>query len=946
MIMQAMRKGAVLSLLSLLIVACVAVVPDASRQSSAPDYLSWPQEESDFKPDPNVRYGVLANGMHYALMRNTEPENTASIRLRIAAGSLQETESQRGLAHFLEHMAFNGSKHFAEGEAVKALQRKGLAFGPHTNAHTGLQETAYLLELPSVDESTMDTALRFMRDVADGLTLDQGAIDRERGVILSEERQGDSPERRAFNARWKAIYTGHVAAERLPIGDMQVVRTATRELLADFYNRYYRPERATLVLVGQFDLDAMEARVKAGFGDWQRGAQSDGSYGKIDHPPLRAMKHVEPNLPDDAVINWISNPDDAPDTSANRRERDIRELALAVLNRRLGRVGRETDAPFVSAQASRGVLRGVATIATLSVNARPGHWAQALAAAEQELRRTLQYGVRQDEVDREISVLKTQLDDAAAKADTRYNKALADAISDNLNERRVLTHPRDDVGIFDRTVQGLSAATVTESLRRVFEDEPSLIFVSSSQTIQGGDEGVRSAYLSAHNVAVAADADLKAKPFPYTSFGTRGSVASRQEVADLGVTLVRFANGVRLNIKPTNFEKDTIGVKVRFAGGYLALPRRSAGLYWALPFSFVEGGMNKLTAEELDQTLAGRTAGADLSLDESTFELAGDTNGRDLNLQLQLLAAYATDAAYRGQGLARLQGAAENFFKQYSSSPGRVLAREIGAIIRSGDGRWRFPNLGELQAIAMGDVKAVLDPALRGAPVEITIVGDVSVDTAIEAVANTFGALPQRRGDDHTGRDVHFPTKRERLQFVHEGRSDQSVAYVGWAAPDFPSNPRLARTIVLMREMIKVRLNDEFREKQGATYSPFASSWASGSIPGYGFVSAGSETPPAQVDAFYETIDRIAKELRDGAFDEDLITRARKPIIETAQKDRHSNNFWANALANAQTRSWTIPAIRSFLDDLGTITKAEVVSAARRFLVDQRRVEIRILPKK
>jgi len=894
-----MRKGAILSFVLLVLAACAGLAPNALQPSSAPDYLSWPHEQSDLRPDANVRYGMLANGMHYALMRNGEPQNTASIRLRIAAGSLEEAENQRGLAHFLEHMAFNGSKNFAEGEAVKALQRKGLAFGAHTNAHTGLQETVYLLELPAVDDGTMGTALRFMRDVADGLTLDQGAIDRERGVIISEERQGDSPERRAFNDRWKSIYAGHRAATRLPIGDMQVVRTATRELIGDFYSRYYRPERATLVLVGQFDLDTMEAKVKAGFGDWQRGTQADGAFGAVDHPPLRAADHVEPNLPDDVVLSWISSPDDAPDTGENRRVRDIRDLGLAVVNRRLGRVGRQAGAPFVSAQASRGVLRGIATIATLSLNARPGHWRQGLAEAEQELRRTLQFGVRQDEIDREITVLKAQLDDAAAKADTRYNKALADAIIDNVSERGVFTHPRDDVALFARSVHDLTAATVTAALRNCFDGDPSLIFVSSGQAIEGGEAEVRAAYLSGHAVAVAAEPEIKAKDFPYTAFGTPGTVASRQEVGDLGVTLVRFANGVRLNVKPTSFEKDTIGVKVRFAGGYLALPRKSIGLYWALAFGFSEGGLAKLTAEELEQTLAGRIAGADLSLDEDAFELAGNTNDRDLNLQLQLLAAYATDPAYRGQGLARLQGAAENYLKQYSSSPGRVLSREIGAIVRSSDPRWRFPSLAEIQTIAMHDIEAVMAPA-----------------------------------------------KPQRLQFSHEGRADQAVAYAGWAGPDFASNPRLARTVVLMRDMIKVRLTDEFREKQGATYSPFASSWASGSIPGFGYISAGSETPPAQVEAFYQTLDRIAKDLRGGNFDDDLMTRARKPIVETAQKDRRTNNYWSNAIESAQSQPWTIPAIRSYFDDLGSISKDEIVRAANKYLTDARRIEVRILPKK
>jgi zinc protease len=942
----AMSTSAILCVALSLLVACVGSTPSAPAQAGAPDYLSWPQEQSDFKPDPSVRYGVLPNGMHYALMRNAEPQNTASIRLRIAAGSLQETDNQKGLAHFLEHMAFNGSKHFAEGEAVKVLQRKGLAFGPHTNARTGLQETVYILELPTVDDNSIDTALRFMRDVADGLNLDQGAMDRERGVIMSEERQGDSPERRAFNDRWKLTYDGHQAADRLPIGDMQVIRTASHDLIADFYNRYYRPERATLVMVGQFDLDAMEVKIKSGFSDWQRGAQSDGQYGAVSQGTLRSAQHVEPNLPDDVIIAWLSHPDDAPDASSVRRERDIRDIGLAVMNRRLERMARQSEAPFVSSLASRGVLRGVTTVAALFVNARPGRWPQGLAAAEQELHRTLQYGVRQDEIDREIAVFKAQLDDAAAKADTRYDKALADEMIDDLSQRRVFTNPRDDAATYARTVQGLSAATVTEALRSSFAGDPSLIFVSTGQAIAGGSDAVRTAYLSAHGTAVVAEAETKPRDFPYTDFGKAGTVAHREDVADLGVSLVQFANGVRLNVKPTAFEKDTITVKVRFDGGYLALPRKPVGLYWAMPFGFIEGGLKKLTTEELEQTLAGRIANADLSLDEEAFELSGSTNHRDFDLQLQLLAAFAAEPAYRGEGLARLQGAAENYFKQYSSSPGRVLARELSAVVRSNDARWRFPTLPDLQSITMRDVEAVLAPALRSAPIEITIVGDIDVDAAIGAVARTFGTLPQRGQAISRARDVHFPIRGAQLQFTHEGRADQAVAYAGWPGPDFPSNRRQARTVVLMRDIIKVRLNDEFREKQGATYSPFASSWASATIPNFGFVAAGSETPPAQVEAFYKTIDLIVKDLRTGNFDDDLIERARKPIVESALKDRRTNNYWANALESAQTERWTLDAIRSFQNDMEAIRKDEIVAAANKSLIDRRRIEIRVLPKR
>jgi zinc protease len=245
----------------------------------------------------------------------------------------------------------------------------------------------------------------------------------------------------------------------------------------------------------------------------------------------------------------------------------------------------------------------------------------------------------------------------------------------------------------------------------------------------------------------------------------------------------------------------------------------------------------------------------------------------------------------------------------------------------------------------MGDAEAVMAPALRAAPIEITIVGDVDVETAIAGVASTFGALPARGPEARLRRDVRFPDKGARLQFTHEGRADQAVAYVAWPGPDFASNPRQARTIVLLRDMIKVRLNDEFREKQGATYSPFASSWASGVIPGFGYIAAGSETPPAQVEAFYKTLDLIVTELQSGNFENDLIERARRPIIEAALKDRRTNNYWANALERAQTDSWTRSAILTFQADMEGIRKDELVSAANKFLVNRGRLEVRVLPK-
>ncbi|HEX3405778.1 MAG TPA: pitrilysin family protein, partial [Caulobacteraceae bacterium] len=211
----------------------------------------WPQANSDLKADPAIRFGALPNGMRYAIMRNATPPGQVSMRLHFDVGSLMERDDQQGLAHFLEHMAFNGSKNVpTRGEMVKDLERLGLAFGADTNAQTGFDSTVYKFDLPKSDDQTVDTSLMLLREIAGNLTLDQAAMDQERGVILSEERLRDTPGYRITKQRFGFMMAGQRPPERFPIGLVPVIQTAKVDRIADIYHRYYRPERATLIVVG------------------------------------------------------------------------------------------------------------------------------------------------------------------------------------------------------------------------------------------------------------------------------------------------------------------------------------------------------------------------------------------------------------------------------------------------------------------------------------------------------------------------------------------------------------------------------------------------------------------------------------------------------------------------------------------------------------------------
>ena len=915
----------------------------------APAYLSWPQDHSDVKPDPAVRYGVLANGMRYEILHNAQPEGVASARLRIATGSLQEADAQRGIAHFIEHMAFNGTKNYPEGEFFKILQRMGLSIGPHVNAATDFGQTTYSFDVPGNDDETLGVALKMLREMADRLLLDPAAIDRERGVIQSEERSRAGADLQAALARLNLWFEGQRYAVRFPIGDMAIVRGANRELLADYYHRFYRPERALLVVVGDVNPTEIEAKLRAQFSDWSQPGEPgrDPDFGRVKHRGLTAGHMTDPSLPESATISWIQASPAVGDSRALRRESNLRAVAFSTLNRRLSRIARQSNAPFIGATIEREVLADAGIVATLGVSARTGQWEPAMAAAEQELRRALTFGLTQAEVDREAAENGAPFQLAAANATNRRNGALATELVESFGARVVVTDPRLDLEYYRADVKGLKAADVSAVLRATFAGEGPVIFLSGPMAVT--DDAIRAAYLRTTAVAVAAPAAGAEKKFTYTNFGRPGAVAERRHIVDMDATSVRFANGVKLNIKATTYENDKVGVTVRFTGGYLAMAQSKPGLGWALPFAFVEGGLGRLDKQELELTEPGRFAGVTMDLDEDAFELSGQTVDRDLLLQLQILAAYMVDPAYRSDGLERLQVTGEEMTQQLVASPTGVLDRELSANLHDNDPRWLYPTPEQMRAISMADVRAALTQPLASAPIEITIVGQLKVDAAIDAVAKTFGALPPRAASyplPDGARDVHFPKTSRKLEFAHTGRADQAIACAAWPAPDFYSNVRASRAESLLREMLEIRLTEEFREVQGATYVPFAQDWASSVIKGYGFLATGAETRPDQVDAFFQTLDKIEDELRSGRFSDDLVARARNPALTKLYAERTTNGFWQGALSNVQTDERSLATIRSLVPDVETIKRDEIVAAAKLIFDERRRIDLRILPKK
>jgi zinc protease len=894
----------------------------------------WTQAQSDIQPDPAVRFGQLANGMRYAIVHNDTPAHETSLRLRIGSGSLEERDDQQGLAHFLEHMAFKGSTHVPRDEMIKLLERHGLAFGPDTNAQTGFTQTVFMLDLPESDPQTLDLGLMLMRETASELTLAQSAMDPERGVVLSEERVSDSPDYEAMKKHLEFQLPGQLAPHRLPIGKVDVLKTAPVSLIRDYYAANYRPDRATLIVVGDVDPAAMEAAIKAKFGDWKPVGPETAApdLGRIGERGAQTQLIVQPG-----ARSWIKPFDPAPDSEAKTRREEIEAIAVAVLNRRLEHAAQSDAPPFVSAGANVDDAFESAHETGLFMLPKPGAWKSALTAAVHIERQAVDYGVTQAEVDREVVELRTRLQTAADAAATRRTPAIAQELVRTVDENEVFTSPAQDLARFDNDVKGLTAAEISHALKTVFSGQGPLLSMVTPDPIEGGRDALAGAFAQAQGDKVATAAAQTLKAWPYKSFGAPGTVASRREVADLGITYVTFTNGVRLAIKPTAFRKDQVLVNVRFGDGLLGLPKDRKTVIWAHS-ALTLGGLGKISLEDMERVLADKQYGAQFAVTDDAFVLGGRTTPADLDTQLQVLAAYVSDPGFNPAAFERIRNAFAAQLPQLDSTPQGVLGRNLAALEHSGDARWAKLTEADVGAARLADLEAILKPRLASAPLEVDVVGDVKPDEVIRKVAATFAALPARAPSPSVpaiAYAIHFPaTGAPPVDLTHKGRPDQAIAYEAWPTNGLFSDPQRARVLNIAAQVLELRMIDKVRVAEGTTYSPNAAGSPSDVFPTYGVVYADVETPPAKIDGLFTDVRDITADLRAKGPTQDEMDRAIRPRVEGFTKAQQTNEYWMTWVAGSDTDPRRLDIVRDTIPGYNRITAAQVQAAAAAYLTD------------
>ena len=940
------------SIAAALLAGAAAIPALACLPAAVPERnLSWTHERSDLKPDPAVRFGKLPNGMRYAIYRNATPPGQVSMRLRFDVGDLMEADDQNGLAHFLEHMAFNGTTNVKEGEILKMLERHGLSFGREINAFTAPDQTAYMLDIPAATDAKLDTAFLFFRELAGEIAFDPKAIDDERGVIVSEDRSMYPAARRASVEKLQFLTKGQLLSKRLDIGSLDVIRTAKRERFIDLYRRYYRPERAAMIVVGDVDPTKIEAEIRRRFSDWKGAGEAgaDPDYGTPAARGFEAGSTVMEGAIRDVSLNWLRPYEEEPDTRAERIESVRESLAFAVLNRRLQRLMEAGAAPFTSASAGSGKL--YRSLETTAISAMPaaGREADAVAILEQEVRRAIEHGVLQPELEREIVEVRSALQARVASAGTRPTPVVAGELLNAISADRVILSPEQSLALFEESVKGFTAADAHAALKAKFSGSGPLVYAISPEPLAGGDAALAAAYQKSKLAAVAPPVAYAAKEWPYGRFGTPGRVVERTEIQDLGVTRVRFDNGVTLLVKPTEFQNDQVIVTARAAGGLLARsPQMESGALQTLAQgAFIDGGVEGLTENEMKQALSGKRYGATFSPSENAFALRGETTTKDFPVQMQVLAAYLARPGWRTDAFERKKTEFLNIYSIINTVPMNVAMTRYPRLVRADDKRFGIPQPDAIKAATVAEGRALVEPSLKSAPLEVLVVGDISIEEAIAQTAATFGALPKRAESPPVAKGadkISFRPSATPHKIEHAGRPDVALGLVSWHTDDFHDDPAEARAQSVLRAVLQIRAIEQIREQLGASYSPQTFHESSEIFDEFGLLTILAEVNPTELDRLFATIDAVAEDLKSKPLSEDELARALRPVIEQVEKDKATNNFWAARLATASWDPRRLEMIRTQKAHLEQVSVADIQRLAQKYLKGDRAFRLRVVP--
>ena len=921
-------------------------------------------ESEDALPfDPAVVLGTLANGMDYYIRRNSEPQNRAHLSLAIKAGSVLEEENERGLAHFVEHMAFNGTERFEKQQIIDYLESIGSTFGSDLNAYTSFDETVYFLEIPTDDPEILETSFEILSDWAYAVTFDPEEVDLERDVVLEEWRLS-----RGFGARFQEnwytpIFGESLYAVRSPIGLPEVVETAPQERLVEFYERWYRPDLMAVVAVGDFDTELIEAKIKQHFAPPPEGEASQeraavGSetnrptYGVPEHDAPRINVFTDPEAPSTQVILVRKLPPKSGQDLAAFRSNAVEQLAFQMLNARLFERGQSDEPPYLVAGSQRGPFINPVDLVQFYAWVEQDGIETGLTALLEEIQRVGQHGFTETELAREKINLLSSVEKAYKERDQRESGDLAQIYADHFLTGTMTVGIESEWKLYQELLPLISLAEVDEvDDSWALTDNTVLLFMRPEGTGSNTDEELaaieQSQLESADTLQVEPYVDAFDDVPLLANIPAAGSITEEEKIESIDAQRWTLSNGIKVIAKQTDFKNDEVVFSAFSPGGHSLVKDMDHVSAIYADNLIASSGVGPHDNVALDKLLAGKRVSVSPGIWELSEGFSGNASPEDLETLFQLITLYATEPRLDDSVYSRYETSLRTLAETRSEQPDAAFADARDEVLSGYHFRERPLTLEMLEELSMERALAVYaDRFADLGDATFLFVGAFEWDQLRSLATTYLASLPTTgRTEQWIDTDIDPPTDlvEHTVRSGIEPRSITGVFFVGDADWNPTSAYRDALTLQASAEMLQIRLRERLREALGGTY--FVSVYSNlQSLPDYEYrISIYYGSDPERADELFAAVIEEVEWLRDGG-EQELLDTVKELLRTPREEQLRDNNFWRDQIRSIAQRDGEFGDINRFEEWLDAITLDQVVAAAQLYMTPDRYIRVVLLP--
>jgi zinc protease len=912
--------------------------------------IAGKQVETGVLPlDPAVRTGVLPNGFTYYIRHNEEPKNRVLMYLVNNVGSVLEADDQRGLAHFMEHMSFNGTMHFPKNELVSYLQQSGVRFGADLNAHTAFDETVYELPLPTDKPGILNNGIQIMRDWAQNATLDPVEIDKERGVVLEEKRLGKGATERMQRQYLPALLNHSRYSVRMPIGIDEVLNNFKPEAIKRFYKDWYRPDLQALIIVGDIDVNQMEASIKAKFNDLKNPA-NEKIRTKYTVPLSGNNQFVavtDKEMPVTVAEVMVKHVGLSLRTASDYRVNIIRELFNQMLDNRYKELSQQANPPFAQGSAAINDFIGGIDTYDLSVVAKPHELESGFKAAWRETEQLKRFGFTTTELERAKAAYLSQLE-SALKEQRKTNSIsyvkeyqqyfLKGTASPGIGTEYALAKT-DLPGITLDEVNSLAKVQITDKNRDilVLAPESEKAALPDEQTFLTWIKGVEQENILPFQDEVSTRQLLSKNPVP-------GKVTSELKDTVSGVTTVKLSNGVTVLLKPTNFKDNEI-LFTGFSNGGTSLygnaDYQSASNAGNIIPSF---GAGNYSLTELNKFMADKQLGVQPFIDERMQGLRGGAVPKDLETALTLLYAYFTEPRKDKDMFESIINRSKAGLTNRGNDPSNVFKDSVSAILGNYNVRRTGPTIEKLSQIDLEKTYRIYQERFADASGFVfTFVGSFDNKAITPLLEKYLGSLPVT-GNNQAAKDLGIQIPKGKFEkTIYKGTEPKANVELIWSG-DFTYTQQDMITLDALKECLQIRLIERLREDESGVYSPYAFQ-ASTKLPNaYYRLGVYFGCGPENVDKLIASTQDEINKLKSQGPPQLNIDKWKAEALRVNESALTTNKWWLGYLNGQNVNQESIDEYKSYPAGVNAITPASVQAAAKKYLSGANFIRVVMLP--